>query len=440
MLFERGFIKSTAEYIVLALLLFFLAMLVTEKYTAKTYVHIFMLFGFVAIILANRKREIFSKNAETIIRFGLLAYLLVLTGYFYQHPELTRFGKSVESQLGHLLPLMIFPILYWLRSYITLNFYAWCLVLASITSVFITVVSYMYVVPNLDGYFAIAHRAGGQLHGSPIIFGNLSLLFGVLAFVLSIYFYKKDKFLFVILIASGVMGLISSLLSGSRGGWIVLATLPFFIIPVLNFKKPYHLLIIYFTMLVVFVFVTLNLSESMLHRVELMIEEVNLVFSDPNYHGGSLGSRLVFWQVAWQAFISSPLLGIGAGEFYAFKQNLIIQGLVPLDLSSFKHAHNEYLSILSSYGLVGLFFYTVFIFWLFLLFKKYLKSSILRIRQVGLQGMVIIFCYLEFSLTESFLSSQLGLAAFYFLITFLIFIGESNQKLEVAFACQERNI
>jgi len=101
----------------------------------------------------------------------------------------------------------------------------------------------------------------------------------------------------------------------------------------------------------------------------------------------------------------------------------------PQWLIKYKHSHNEYLGILSGMGLVGVLFYMFFFGWLIQTFKKAIKSDNQQIKAIGLAGVSLIFCYLDFSLSESFLSSKLGSVAFYLLITYFIYyLNKFNEQ------------
>lgn len=417
--------KNILQFFIYTLLVGFLGSLVVENYFAKGYVYVTMLLGFAFIVYFNYKKISFSKNEETLILFGVGAFLLVLSGFFFQDPDYTVFPRAVESQSKHLLPLLLLPMFYFIRKNISIKFLALCLLFGAFASFFITILAYF------EGFLTHGARGGGQIHGSPIIYGNLSMLFGVLSLTLSLYFYPKKYKLFILLLIGGGLGILSSLFSGSRGGWIVLLTLPFFIIFSLGISNRRKIILYYFLFLVASGIFILSTSNMISYRINLFFDEINLLMNDPSYSGGSLGSRLVFWGISVKAFLSSPLIGIGAGEFYAFKKELLEAGLVPDHLANFKHAHNEYLSILSNHGLIGVSFYLFFFVWLLTLFYRYVKSSVDEVRRFGVLGVVAVFCYLEFSLTESFLTSQLGLPAFYFIISLLIFLAERYQGYSV---------
>lgn len=59
-------------------------------------------------------------------------------------------------------------------------------------------------------------------------------------------------------------------------------------------------------------------------------------------------ARLQFWQVAWEAFLQHPWLGVGWGHFPLFFQMNLPQNFIELPT----HAHNLWLSLLAEGGLV----------------------------------------------------------------------------------------
>lgn len=414
--------KVLAKQLLAFFCLFFLAVLVTENYFATAYVHLFMLVGAGFIIYSNQKGISYSKEEEALIKLSVFAFLLLMIGFFFQDPEYTKFHRTLETQAAHLLPLLLIPIAYVIRDKLSLKFLAWCLIIAAVIAFMTTLMAYH------DGLIAAGRRGGGEIHGAPIIYGNLAMLYGVAAWALSSYFFKRDNRIFMLLILAGLLGVASSLLSGTRGGWIVLLTLPFFIIPAVFSSNRKRYIVIYFMILIIIAPSLYMLSDSISYRVDAMIHEISLLITQENYMGGSLGSRLAFWDVAIKAFLSSPIWGIGAGEFYAYKKDFVDAGLIPEWHDRFKHAHNEYMSILSGQGLIGVMFYFVFFGWLFVNFKRMFMHEDKALKTLGLVGMVVLFAYFEFSLTESFFSSQLGLPAFYFLISLLFVIAEKIKQ------------
>lgn len=393
---------------VLLLLLLFLSSLVIGKYVGKGYEHAFLLIGLIFIIFTNLKGIVYSKIEERLILFGISAYLLALMGYVNQHDELTRFAPVMEAFLSTWIPLALFSMLYVVKIR-RLDFFVSGLVLAVWVATGITAMALFKALP----------RGGGNLHGAAIIFGDLSMLFGILAIIFSAFYIHKK--LFYLLLITGLLGIASSLFSGTKGGWIVLVTLPFFLTPVIPKQYRYKTLLSFLGLMLVVVCLVIFTENNIKLRMLSAYGEVNKLLFTEGYTGGSLGSRIELWRISIMAFASNPLSGIGVGEFYAFKMPLVDTGEVSREFAHFKHSHNEYLSILSSMGLIGMTFYTVFFVWLLRVFTKAMRSNIKEVKFIGIAGVSTIICYLDFSLSESFLSSHLGGAAFYFLMTFFVY-------------------
>ncbi len=396
----------------------FLPSLVYENYFAKAYVSLVIAFGFLFVLYFNYRKITFSRDEETFIGFGVLVYLVALSGYFQQTPEMTRFAPAMEGYLKALIPLGLIPILHFLKIR-NLNFYMISLALACLIALGLSVLGVM------EGF----KRGGGGVHGSAIIFGGLSMLFGLLSCVMSLYFFKLRKRLFFIsFLFLGTFGIVSSLLSGSKGGWLALFTVPFLFLLFLEKKRHKRQFLGLFGILImVFIVIGMNVDNIYVRVHAFWVELERFLFSF-KLSGGSLGYRIQMWVVAFQAFLANPVFGIGVGEFFAYKCNLIVTGEASWKIERFKHAHNEYLTILSGMGLVGMTLFFLMFRWLWRFFSKAIKSSVIEKKILGLSGLVVIVCMIDFSLSESFLSSHLGGAAFYFLIALFIYlISQQNE-------------
>jgi O-antigen ligase len=75
---------------------------------------------------------------------------------------------------------------------------------------------------------------------------------------------------------------------------------------------------------------------------------------------GSMGMRFSYWQAAYEAFKSSPIWGIGVGNFKDFAQSL---GSFRIDV-----VHNSYLDVLTENGIVGL---TLFLAWQIIALRRF---------------------------------------------------------------------
>lgn len=385
--------------------------MVYEKYFARGYIHLVLLVGFGFILYNNQKQVIFSKDEEKLIQFGFMFFVFALFGFFQQTPGLTRFDVVLDNYLKALLPLALIPLFYFSKLN-GLKLLITSLVLASFIALGL----------SLYGQYQNMPRGGGSVHGSAIIFGDLAMLFALLSGLFGFYFYKKRKYLLaIVLVMSCIFSLFSSFSSGTKGGVIALLSLPFVVAPVIQDRKARIIFISLILSLLIIAMTILFSTENLLKERMFIAWTELLQILNGNFDGPSLGFRVQIWLVAWQAFLSNPIFGIGIGEFYAFKLSLINSGMATVDIETYKHAHSEYFTILSSMGVVGVVLYLWFFKWLLGYFYQHAISKSYEIKFIGIAGLITIMCYIDFSLSESFLSSHLGGGTFFFVISLLIY-------------------
>jgi len=206
----------------------------------------------------------------------------------------------------------------------------------------------------------------GNIHGFilKINFGNLSLLLGMMSLA-GLFFLKEVRFkkvFFIVCLMACLLGIVGSVLSGSRGGW--LAT-PFFIslflmyIPVSKLYKSISLVIS------VLIVIGLYYSNAYIQqRVDAVYTNVSHYLSADKVVDTemvtqtSTGSRLEMWKAAWLIFKEHPVFGVGSGNYHQALIGKMEAGKV-VQMQVFEHAHSEPLHILAITGMVGFLSYLI---------------------------------------------------------------------------------
>jgi O-antigen ligase len=98
-------------------------------------------------------------------------------------------------------------------------------------------------------------------------------------------------------------------------------------------------------------------SERIQARINSVAQEALVYMTDPGVKSSG-GIRLNYWAASVGMFVDAPLFGKGPG---AFRQNLL-QPDNPLRAETHKHAHNEYLTLLSQHGVVGLILFLLLVY------------------------------------------------------------------------------
>jgi len=141
----------------------------------------------------------------------------------------------------------------------------------------------------------------------------------------------------------------------------------------------------------------------------LMGYESYLETGDPT--GSSLMQRLEFWKASWGIISEFWITGVGTGDMnHAFMEQYEKMN-TKLATEQWWRSHNQYLSILIGFGIIGL------IWFLFsLIYPAWIK------RGFGDYFFLTFFIIAMLSmLTEDTLESQAGVSFFYFFFTFFLF-------------------
>jgi O-antigen ligase len=108
-----------------------------------------------------------------------------------------------------------------------------------------------------------------------------------------------------------------------------------------------HLLIFISTITITSAIIVLSIPT--IHtRLASINNEANAFGNEDNITTSG-GTRLHYWQKSWQLFKQSPFIGNGSGSF---RQSLI-NSHDPLASLGHRHTHDEYLTQLAQYGLIG---------------------------------------------------------------------------------------
>ena len=138
---------------------------------------------------------------------------------------------------------------------------------------------------------------------------------------------------------------------------------------------------------------------------------------DPN--GKSIAQRFVYWNIAWDIFNTAPLVGIGTGDvadtfnsYYLAHPNLLQQ--------QYQHrAHNQWLTILLTFGILGLLLFMLVVFYPLFYKRKYLDYFYI----------VFFIAFALSLLTEDTLETQPGVT-FYALFNCLFLFAKPAESLD----------
>lgn len=264
----------------------------------------------------------------------------------------------------------------------------------------------------LASYQAEVHglRANGYNHA--IQFGNVALLMGVLCMV-RLLTVRGSKWLDVLMVVGFFAGLAASVWSQTRGGW--LAVVLIFMWMSFTATKGWHIakrLMVGLALLLSVAIPALQPMGIVQTRALTAVNEVQL-YLQSGTQATSVGARLGMWQFAVKDIADAPWVGQGAQAWLSNRDKAIENKQLDPFIQNFNQLHNEYLDVAYKTGLLGLLallvLYVVPMLWFF---KPYLHGYSANTKALAMGGMVLPMMYMDFGLTQAFLSHNSGRMAF----------------------------
>ncbi len=268
-------------------------------------------------------------------------------------------------------------------------------------------------------------RAAGS-KGKAIPFGDLAVLATALSALGACVFLDTRWRWSGLLFICTVFGLYAAFASGTRSAWVYLPVALVVILVYLVQRFPLRRRLILAGAL------ALSLPGALLFGFAASIQERftdafvqihGYLSGEPVRAGNAMGERFEMWQSAWSAFRGHPWLGIGVGQLNAHLREAVDQGLISHAIAEFDggtghtHAHNDYLHVLATRGLVGLTsMLAIYLAPLVVFVRTTVRQRAPAARGLGYAGILTILAYMLFSLTDSVLLMRIT-GGFFVLIT-----------------------
>ncbi|MCS2609038.1 O-antigen ligase family protein [Halomonas dongshanensis] len=276
--------------------------------------------------------------------------------------------------------------------------------------------------------FSEVERAGGYTH--VIQFGNLSMLLGILCMAgLGWAFIQRQRAIWtILLITAAFMGVLGSLMSGSRGGWVGFPLMLLVLYRSYGQQFPLKIKLSLVGLVVLMGAGAFFLPQTGIQdRVVQGINDITWYLSGDS-QDTSLGARFEMWKGASHLIAEKPLLGWGEIGYQEGMAKLVAQNIVSPVVLQFGHAHNEFFDAFAKRGIVGLAILLMLYLVPMRLFGRYLHHTDLNVRSIAVAGVLLSVAYIDFGFSQVFLSHNSGVMVFAFLLAILWGI-HSHQKL-----------
>ncbi|WP_028869035.1 O-antigen ligase family protein [Psychromonas arctica] len=252
--------------------------------------------------------------------------------------------------------------------------------------------------------------------------GNIAMSLGIFSLIIAIQHFKDKKSkLVIIALICAFFGILASMLSGSRGSWIIA---PFVIIWLLIVNRQLISVKVGVTLTIILMSSSLVSYDIVDKRIKKAVQDITQ-YSEQNNSNSSLGARIEMWKSGVYNFIENPIFGTGYKDRQKYNQALVDKKLVAPIVLKFGRLHNSYIEELSIKGIIGL--TTLMLFFCsplyFFIAKRNVKNSVFA--QLGIAHIILVMGY---CLTQNYINHHSGMLHYlmYTIIFYAVFF-HTNQ-------------
>ena len=256
--------------------------------------------------------------------------------------------------------------------------------------------------------------------------GDIAMSLGLFSFIIALYLFdiKKNRLALVTAIA-GLFGVLASVLSFARGGWVGVPLI--FVFVLYMYRNMISKKLLSAVVLSILVGgISLSTNEQFVGRI--LDVKNNLSHYSQNSKDGSIGARLDMWKMGVDAFIEHPISGWSLKALDEYKKSLADKGIVSREFTVYSHLHNQFIDELAKKGILGgVAILGIFLVPLCSFYRKQKKSSNnKKIKLLTTLGIVHVLSTMSYCLTQAFLTHNSGNIFYFFsLVLFWSFMQKS---------------
>jgi O-antigen ligase len=262
---------------------------------------------------------------------------------------------------------------------------------------------------------------------NPIHFGNFSLAMGLMALAALTQLKSTSSSFKIMLGLATLAGVLTSLFSGSRGGWLALLLIFIPLMSISRDKKQMSFLVLFIGAGLVLAY--LLPETGVMARIESIAHDLTS-YGQGNIET-SIGMRLELFRSSFNVFLAHPFLGVGDDFKFALDEMARL-GRPAAAGHSLNDTHNEVIYSLMRGGVFGFAQLLVLYIAPLLYFGKALRSRDNRENQALLAsaaaGFVFVLITIDFGLTVNVFTRHIGKAFYFIVVCFLVAMCEIERN------------
>ena len=246
--------------------------------------------------------------------------------------------------------------------------------------------------------------------------GNLSGLFGLMCWLQLLVFWHRWRWpLRITLALCCMLGLLGSLLSQTRGGWLALALCWLVMMVVLAARLPARRILPSSLLLAAILSAaSWQMAPMLTERLSWAYQEAQRFQKDGSGAGTSVGHRLDHGRLAWRMGLDRPLTGWGEAGYQAEKARRVHAGQAQAATLQYGHSHNEMLDLFAKRGvfavgaLLLLYAVPLALFWP----RRHAPPPSDEALALRLMGLTVPISFFGFGLTQVFFAHYNGVVMY----------------------------
>ncbi|EER47360.1 hypothetical protein AM305_08534 [Actinobacillus minor NM305] len=382
--------------------LFFITVLMFKKgysYIPMT-LGVFSVIYLLLYIFKFKNKWILDKEDKWLI-FAFLAYFSTFFMSAIAHSDGFR---EVDNPSRILLFIPIILLLTQLLYHINFIFYA--IPIGAITTGILALIQKFYL--------GLPKPFPGIMH---IQAGDISIALASFSIAIAIFWgSKKNHKWMSISILGAILGILASVLSGARGGWV---GFPLVVLAILFCYRDFlnkKLIVISLSVIAILIITVASIPKfGVTQRYNAAKTDI-IRYLEKGHKSTSLGARFDMWENAILGIQEKPILGWGSKGYIELKKQQVANKTMAKSTLHFNDTHNQYLDAFVKRGFVGFLGLMLIILVPLQFFLKRMSSAHLEVKAIAILGFIHIFSTIFYFLSQTYLAHNSGSIFYFFLV------------------------